>query len=157
MQKISTFLWFDGQAEPAANFYVSIFKNSRIKAISRNSENAPGPTGEVLVVEFELDGMTFHAMNGGPGHPFSDAISLMVYCDDQAEVDHLWDNLTSDGGRPVACGWLTDKYGVSWQITPKALMEMIKDPDKAKVGKVMGAMMQMVKLDIAKLKAAYDS
>jgi predicted 3-demethylubiquinone-9 3-methyltransferase (glyoxalase superfamily) len=155
MQKISPFLWFDTQAEEAANFYVSIFKNSKIGHIMRNTGDAPGPKGAVLVVGFELDGQQFSALNGGPQFKFSEAISFMVSCEDQAEVDHYWDKL-SEGGATNVCGWLKDKYGLSWQVVPVEFLTMASDPDPAKVGRVMGAMMQMTKMDIAKLRQAFE-
>jgi predicted 3-demethylubiquinone-9 3-methyltransferase (glyoxalase superfamily) len=155
MQKISPFLWFDTQAEEAANFYVSIFKNSRIRRIARNGEQGPGPAGSVLVVSFELDGQPFTALNGGPQFKFTEAISLVVDCADQAEVDHMWERL-GEGGQPGVCGWLKDRYGLSWQIVPVEFMQMATDPDPAKVGRVMGAMMQMTKMDIAKLREAFE-
>ncbi|MDB5460383.1 MAG: 3-demethylubiquinone-9 3-methyltransferase [Caulobacteraceae bacterium] len=155
MQKISPFLWFDTQAEEAANFYVSIFKNSRIRRIARNGEQGPGPAGSVLVVSFELDGQQFTALNGGPQFKFTEAISLVVDCADQAEVDHMWERL-GEGGQPGVCGWLKDRYGLSWQIVPVEFMQMATDPDPAKVGRVMGAMMQMTKMDIAKLREAFE-
>ena len=155
-QKISPMLWFDGNAEEAANFYTSIFKNSRVTDVMRNVDGVPGPKGGALLVSFELDGLQFTALNGGPNFKFTEAISLVVMCDDQQEVDTLWSKLTGDGGQEVQCGWLKDKYGLSWQIVPKAFMEMVKDKDAKKVERVMGAMMQMVKFDIKKLEAAYE-
>ena len=156
VQKISPFLWFDNNAEEAVNFYVSLFGNSKIGKVMRNGDNGPGPKGSVLVMDFELEGQQFHALNGGPVYKFTPAISFLVLCDDQKEVDQLWSKLTGDGGKEVQCGWLEDKYGLSWQIVPKAFMEMVSDKDPAKVGRVMAAMMQMVKFDIKKLQAAYD-
>jgi predicted 3-demethylubiquinone-9 3-methyltransferase (glyoxalase superfamily) len=155
MQKITTFLWFDHQAEDAAKFYVSIFKDSKITHIMPKTESVPGPS-KVLVVRFQLQGQEFVAMNGGPGHPLTDAISLSVDCEDQKEVDHYWEKLTSGGGKEVQCGWLTDKYGLSWQVVPNAMTRMISDKDPVKVDRVMQAMMKMVKLDIAALKKAYE-
>lgn len=155
MQKITPFLWFNDKAEEAANFYVSIFKNSKIVEIARYGDAGPGPKGSVMVVSFELEGQKFTALNGGPTYSFTPAISLVVNCDSQQEVDAMWDKLC-EGGKPVQCGWLTDKYGLSWQIVPVALFEMMKDPDPAKKSRMMGAMMQMVKLDIAKLKTAFE-
>jgi predicted 3-demethylubiquinone-9 3-methyltransferase (glyoxalase superfamily)/uncharacterized protein YndB with AHSA1/START domain len=148
MQKITPFLWFDTQAEEAANFYVSIFKNSKITKSMR------GPDGKMLTVGFELDGQHFTALNGGPHFKFTEAISFVVDCKSQAEVDELWEKLIADGGSPSQCGWLKDKYGVSWQITPTVLIELVTDPDKEKAGRVFQAMMQMGKIDIAKLLAA---
>ena len=153
MPKITPFLWFDHEAEEAATFYTSIFKNSKMGAISRSGESGPGPAGSVLTVSFEIEGTDYIALNGGPNHKFSDAISFMVHCENQQEVDYYWEKLGA-GGKEVACGWLTDKYGLSWQITPTALMKLLSDPDKAKAGRVMQAMLKMVKLDIAALEAA---
>jgi predicted 3-demethylubiquinone-9 3-methyltransferase (glyoxalase superfamily) len=155
MQKIVTFLWFDNQAEEAANFYVSIFNNSKIVSLSRYGEGSPGPAGSVMVVVFELDGQQFMALNGGPIFHFTEAISLVVNCETQAEVDNLWDKLLSGGGQPSRCGWLKDKYGLSWQIVPTALGKLMSDPDPEKSKRVTQAMLQMVKLDIAKLEQAY--
>ena len=154
MQKITPFLWFDTHAEEAANFYVAIFPNSRVGQISRYGEGAPMPAGTVLTVGFELDGQAFTALNGGPTFKFNEAISFVVRCKDQAEVDHYWTSLTADGGREVQCGWLTDRFGVSWQIVPDRLLEFLDHPDEAVRQRVFGAMMQMVKLDIARLEAA---
>ena len=154
--RISLCLWFDGQAEEAANFYVSIFKNSRITAISHYGEGGPGPKGSVMVVGFALDGQDFTALNGGPMFKFNEAISLMVNCETQAEIDHYWDKLTADGGRPVQCGWLKDKFGISWQIVPTVIAALMQDKDSAKSQAVMAAIMQMVKLDIAALQKAFD-
>jgi predicted 3-demethylubiquinone-9 3-methyltransferase (glyoxalase superfamily) len=160
MQKITTFLWFDKEAEDAANFYVSLFRNSRITTIARRDEAVAKATGQspgsVLLVTFELDGQEFMALNGGPHHKLSNAMSLLVHCDDQAEVDRLWDTLC-EGGQPNVCGWLTDKFGLSWQIVPKVHMEMMRDPNPKKSAAVMAAMMQMTKFDIATLKKAYDA
>jgi len=155
MQKIVTFLWFDHQAEEAANFYVSLFKNSKIVNVSRYGDAGPGPKGSAMVVVFELDGQRYMALNGGPHFKFSPAISLMVNCETQAEVDGLWDKLLADGGKPSRCGWLEDKYGLSWQIVPTALGRLMSDPDPEKSKRVTQAMLQMVKLDIAKLEEAY--
>jgi predicted 3-demethylubiquinone-9 3-methyltransferase (glyoxalase superfamily) len=153
MQKITPFLWFDNQAEEAANFYLSIFKNSRIINIARYGDGAPGPKGSVMSVTFELEGQPFMALNGGPMFHFTEAISLFVNCNSQQEVDDLWEKLTA-GGTPGRCGWLKDKYGLSWQIIPSALMEALgsKDPEKAK--RSMQAMLQMNKIDIDKIKNA---
>lgn len=159
MQKITPFLWFDENAEEAVNFYTSIFKNSKIKRISRyKNEPAAVPghaPGSVMTITFELEGQEFTAMNGGPGYKFTPAISLMVNCKTQEEVDYYWDALAR-GGQEVQCGWLTDKYGMSWQITPIAMMDMLHDKDEEKAKRAMQAMMQMVKLDVNKLKQAYD-
>jgi predicted 3-demethylubiquinone-9 3-methyltransferase (glyoxalase superfamily) len=155
MQKITPFLWFDNQAEEAMNFYVSIFKNSRILSVSRYGEAGPGPAGEVMTATFQLEGQEFMALNGGPDHNFTDAISFFVDCKTQEEVDELWDKL-SEGGEPGPCGWLKDKFGLSWQIIPRILGELLNDPDPVKSQRVMQAMLQMGKIDIAGLKAAYD-
>ncbi len=154
MQKITPFLWFDGQAEQAANFYVSVFrKNSKILEVARYGEAGPGPKGSVMTVAFELEGQKFTALNGGPQYQFTPAVSFVVNCATQAEVDEYWKKL-AEGGQEVACGWLTDKYGLSWQIVPTRLMELITDPDKKKVGRVMQAMLQMKKIDVAALERA---
>jgi predicted 3-demethylubiquinone-9 3-methyltransferase (glyoxalase superfamily) len=155
-QKITTFLWFDNNAEEAAKFYVSIFKNSKILNVTRYGDAGPGPKGTAMVCTFELEGQQFIALNGGPQFKFTEAISLFVDCQTQHEVDDLWNKLTADGGSPSQCGWLKDKYGLSWQIIPSALMEMMSDKDPAKSSRVMQAMLQMTKIDIEKLKRAYD-
>jgi predicted 3-demethylubiquinone-9 3-methyltransferase (glyoxalase superfamily) len=154
MQKITPFLWFDNQAEEAMNFYVSIFKNSKVGTISRYGDAGPGPKGSVMVASFELDGMQFMALNGGPHFKFTEAISLYVNCETQDEVDYFWNRLTAGGGQPSQCGWLKDKYGLSWQIVPSALPRLLSDPDGAKANRVMQAMMQMQKIDVAKLEQA---
>ena len=153
MQKITPFLWFDGQVEQAVKFYTSIFKNSKIKKIARYTKVGPGPEGSVMTVAFTLNGQDFVALNGGPNFKFTEAISLVVNCETQAEVDRYWKKLSA-GGKKVACGWLQDKYGLFWQITPTMLTKLIADIDSDKVNRVMTAMMKMVKLDIKKLKAA---
>jgi len=153
MPKVTPFLWFDKEAEDAARFYTSIFKNSKLGAIIRSGEAGPGPAGSALTVSFELEGTEYTALNGGPGHNFTDAVSFVVHCEKQEEVDYYWEKLGA-GGKEVACGWLTDKFGLSWQIVPTVLMKLLGDPDKAKAGRVMQAMMKMVKLDIAGLEAA---
>jgi predicted 3-demethylubiquinone-9 3-methyltransferase (glyoxalase superfamily) len=155
MQKITPFLWFNDQAEEAARFYVSIFKNSKIHNISRYPKDSPGTEGKVMVVNFELDGQQFISLNGGPIYTFNEAISFQIECKDQVEVDHYWENLTS-GGEPIQCGWLKDKFGVSWQVVPIQLGELMSDPDPDKVYRVNQAMLKMVKLDIAKLQAAFE-
>ena len=155
MQKITTFLWFDDQAEEAINFYMSIFDNSRLLSVNRWEEGSPFPAGLLMAATFELDGQQFMAMNAGPQFKFTEAISLMVKCETQDEIDDKWAKLTADGGEESQCGWLKDKYGLSWQITPPILLEMMADPDREKAGRVMQAMMQMQKIDIAKLKQAY--
>jgi len=154
MQKITPFLWFDGKAEEAMRFYVSIFKNSKVGAITRYGDAGPGPNGTVMVVTFQLDGQEFIALNGGPQFTFSPAISFVVNCETQEEVDALWEKL-SEGGEKLQCGWLRDKYGLSWQIVPTVLGEMMQDKDVEKSQRVMKAMLQMTKLDIERLKQAY--
>lgn len=156
MQKISPFLWFDDQAEEAANHYVSIFKNSKILDVSRYGEGAPFPAGTVLGVTFVLDGVEFQALNGGPQFGFTEAISFFVKAETQEEIDDLWEKLTAEG-EPGRCGWLKDKYGLSWQIVPLLLGELLADPDADKAGAVMQAMMQMGKIDIEGLQGAYNS
>ncbi|MFA5921960.1 MAG: VOC family protein [Methylococcaceae bacterium] len=156
MQKITPFLWFDNQAEEAMSFYVSIFKNSKILSVNRYGEGAPAPKGTVMTANFELDGQVFTALNGGPMFKFSPAISFVVHCETQAEVDEYWANLSA-GGKENQCAWLDDKFGVSWQIVPNALIELLSDTDPAKAGRVMQAMMQMTKIDIAALKRAYEA
>jgi predicted 3-demethylubiquinone-9 3-methyltransferase (glyoxalase superfamily) len=151
VQKITPFLWFDNQAEEAANFYVSIFKNSKLGKIVRYGEAGPGPEGSVMTVAFELEGQQFTALNGGPHFKFAEAVSFVVDCTSQAEVDYFWDKLTAGGGQPSQCGWLKDKYGLSWQITPRILIEFITDADQAKSQRVFRAMLRMTKIDIAKL------
>ena len=155
MQKITPFLWFDNQAEEAVRFYTSIFKNSKIGTLVRCGDAGPGPKGTVLTAAFQLDGQEFVALNGGPLYKFSPAISFVVNCETQEEVDHYWDKLSA-GGEKVQCGWLTDKYGVSWQIVPTILTKLLQDKDAEKSKRVMQAMMQMVKLDINGLKRAYE-
>jgi predicted 3-demethylubiquinone-9 3-methyltransferase (glyoxalase superfamily) len=155
MQKISPFLWFDNQAEEAMNHYVSIFKNSKAGSITRFGDAGPGPKGSVMTASFELEGQQFTALNGGPQFKFTEAISFFVRCETQEEVDRLWDKL-SEGGQTQQCGWLKDKFGLSWQIVPSVLIEMMKDPDPQKSQRVMEAMLQMTKIDIARLKQAYE-
>lgn len=155
MQKITPFLWFDGKAEEAAKFYTSIFKNSKIGRIDRYPEGAPAPAGSVMSVTFQIEGQEFHALNGGPMYKFTPAISFFVNCTTQEEVDELWEKL-SEGGTPNRCGWLQDKFGVSWQIIPAVLREMLGDKDPQKSKRVMEAMLQMVKIDIKRLKQAYE-
>lgn len=155
MQKITPFLWFNTQAEEAANFYVSIFKNSEIETVSRYGDAGPGPKGSVMIVQFQLEGQRFTALNGGPIFTFTPAISLLVDCQTQDEVDDLWQKL-STGGRPDRCGWLTDKYGLSWQIIPSALGKLMSDPDPEKSKRVMQAMLQMDKIDIKRLEQAHQ-
>jgi len=154
-QKIAPFLWFDNQAEEAMNFYVSIFKNSKVISVGRYGEAGPGPKGTVMTASFELEGQEFMALNGGPEYKFTEAISFFVNCETQEEVDKLWEKL-SEGGEKGPCGWLKDKYGVSWQIVPTVLGEMLSDPDPEKSARVMKAMLQMKKIDINALKQAYE-
>lgn len=155
MQKITPFLWFDGKAEEAMNFYVSIFKNSKVGSITRYGEAGPGPKGTAMIATFQLEGQDFIALNGGPQYTFTPAISLFVDCKTQQEVDELWEKL-SEGGKTDRCGWLRDKYGLSWQIVPSALRELMGDKDPEKSKRVMKAMLQMTKIDIQGLKQAYD-
>jgi len=154
MQKIIPYLWFDDNAEEAVNFYVSVFKNARIGKVLYYGDAGPGPTGKVLTITFEIEGLELVALNGGPQFKFTEAISLFVNCATQAEVDELWAKL-SDGGEEQQCGWLKDKYGLSWQIIPQALMDLMQDKDAAKAQRVMQAMLQMRKIDIAALQRAY--
>jgi predicted 3-demethylubiquinone-9 3-methyltransferase (glyoxalase superfamily) len=154
-QKITTFLWFDREAEEAATFYTSIFEDSKILAVSRYGDAGPGPKGSVMTVEFQLAGQRFLALNGGPHFKFTEAISLVVDCETQEEVDALWGKLTSGGGREAPCGWLKDRFGLSWQIVPSALGQLMRDPDPERSKRVMQAMLQMKKLDIAALKRAH--
>lgn len=155
MPRIAPFLWFDGQAEEAATLYTSIFPNSRIVSVSRCGDAGPGPKGSVLVIAFELDGKRFNALNGGPQFRFTEAVSFVIDCASQEEVDHYWERL-SDGGAPQQCGWLKDRFGVSWQVVPTVLPELLGDPDPARAGRAMQAMLQMTRLDIAALRAAAD-
>lgn len=155
MQKITPFLWFDDKAEEAATFYVSIFKNSKIGRISRYGEGGPQPKGTAMSVTFQLEGLEFMALNGGPEFTFTPAISLFVNCETQEEVDELWEKLSA-GGKKERCGWLKDKYGLSWQIIPSALGQMMQDKDPRKSKRVMNAMLQMDKIEIKALKQAYE-
>jgi predicted 3-demethylubiquinone-9 3-methyltransferase (glyoxalase superfamily) len=155
MQKITPFLWFDDKAEQAMNFYVSVFKNSKVGRITPNGEGGPGPKGTVMSVTFQLDGQEFMALNGGPHFTFTPAISLFVNCETQKEVDELWEKL-SEGGKQERCGWLKDKYGLSWQIIPSALGKLMQDKNAARAKSVMTAMLQMNKIDIEALQQAYD-
>jgi len=155
MQKITPFLWFDGRAEEAANFYTAIFPNSKIVSMTRSGEAGPGPKGSVMSATFELQGQEFIALNGGPMFTFSPAISFFVPCETQEEIDKFWEKL-SEGGEKQRCGWLKDKFGVSWQIVPTVLGQLLQDKDAEKSKRVMNAMLQMDKLDIASLKRAND-
>ena len=155
MQKITPFLWFNDNAEEAMNFYTSIFKNSKVVSVSRYGDAGPGPKGSVMVGKFEIEGQEFMALNGGPVYKLTPAVSFVVNCETQQEVDDFWDKLTA-GGQPIQCGWLTDKYGVSWQIVPTILGQLMADKDPVKSGRVMKAMLQMIKIDIAGLQRAYN-
>jgi predicted 3-demethylubiquinone-9 3-methyltransferase (glyoxalase superfamily) len=155
MQKPTPNLWFDGNAEEAMNFYVSLFPNSRVTNVTRYTEAGPGPAGSVLTVSFEINGQDFVGINGGPHYKFTPAVSFSVLCETQAEIDRVW-NALLEGGAPSQCGWLADKFGLSWQIVPKILLEYLKDKDRAKANRVMQAMLKMVKLDIAELQQAYE-
>ena len=156
MQKISPFLWFDSNAEEAVNFYVSIFKDSKIKDVSRYGDAGPGPKGQVMVMSFEIEGQEFVALNGGPRFKFTEAVSFVVHCNGQKEVDHYWDRLLEGGGQTQACGWLKDRYGLSWQIVPNEFFDLMKDKDPAVRNRVMQAMMGMVKFDVEGLKKAAE-
>ena len=153
-QKITTFLWFDNNAEEAAKFYVSVFKNSRILDMTRYTDAGPGPKGSVMTVSFELDGEQFTALNGGPQFKFTEAISLVINCNSQEEVDYFWNKLTEGGGQESQCGWLKDKFGLSWQVVPEALMKLLKETHGEKAKHLIEALMQMKKLDIKKLEEA---
>jgi predicted 3-demethylubiquinone-9 3-methyltransferase (glyoxalase superfamily) len=154
MQKITPFLWFDNQAEEAVKFYTSIFKNSKVGTIARYGDAGPGPKGSVMTVSFELDGLEFTALNGGPVFRFNEAISFVVDCTSQQEVDELWAKLT-EGGEEGQCGWLKDRFGVSWQIVPRVLIELMNDPDPEKAKRVTEAMLKMKKIEIKSLQEAY--
>jgi predicted 3-demethylubiquinone-9 3-methyltransferase (glyoxalase superfamily) len=153
-QKITTFLWFDNNAEAAMEFYTAIFKHSKLLSVSRYGEAGPGPKGTVMVGAFELEGQRFLALNGGPRFKFTEAISLVIDCETQEEIDYFWDKLSA-GGQTQACGWLKDKFGLSWQVVPSVLSELMQDKDPQKSKRVMEAMLQMVKFDIARLQAAH--
>ena len=154
MQKIVTYLWFDNQAEEAAKLYTSLFDDSRITHVQRYGDVGPGPKGTAMIVNFELGGQEFIALNGGPQYQFTEAVSLLVNCENQAEVDRLWGKLT-EGGEEQPCGWLKDKFGLSWQIIPTALGRLMSDPDPEKAGRVMQAMLQMSKIEVSGLEQAY--
>ena len=154
MQKITPCLWFRNEAEEAVDFYVSIFPDAKKGRVLRSGESGPGPVGSVILVSFELAGQSFQALNGNQEESFNNSISLSIDCKDQAEVDHYWAKLIGDRGKEIACGWLKDRYGVSWQVVPEILPRLLNDPDKAKAGRVMQAMMKMVKIDIAVIEQA---
>ncbi|QDT37247.1 VOC family protein [Stratiformator vulcanicus] len=155
--KVTPCLWFDNEGEEVAEFYTSVFPNSSIDYVNRSTIEWPGgKVGDALLIEFSLAGQPYQALNGGPQEPFNDRISLSVSCKDQEEVDYFWDALTSDGGEPVMCGWLKDKFGVRWQIVPEPLERMLRDQDSEKVRRAMEAMLQMVKLDLAELEQAFE-
>jgi predicted 3-demethylubiquinone-9 3-methyltransferase (glyoxalase superfamily) len=152
-QKITPFLWFNDNAEEAVNFYASIFKNSKVNSTARYGAEGPGPAGSVMTVSFELDGQGFVALNGGPHFKFTEAVSFVINVDSQEEIDHYWNKLT-EGGQPSRCGWLKDRFGLSWQVVPRILTRLLTDKDRQKAGRVMQAMMQMDKIDIARLEEA---
>ncbi len=156
MQKIITYLWFDQQAEEAAEFYTSLFPDSKILEVNRYGDAGPGPKGQAMMVRFQLAGQEHLALNGGPQFRFNEAISLFVNCDTQEEVDHLWERLTGNGGEESMCGWLKDRYGLSWQIVPKALPKLLSDPDTGRAQRAMQAMLGMRKIDVAALERAAD-
>ena len=156
MQKITPFLWFDDRAEEAMHHYVSIFRNSKVHGVARYGDAGPGPKGSVMIAAFELEGQRFTALNGGPQFKFTEAVSFVVNCETQAEVDRLWDKLLEGGGKPSQCGWLKDKFGLSWQIIPTVLPELISDPDPERARRVTEAMLQMTKIDLATLRQAYE-
>lgn len=156
MHKITPFLWFNGNAEEAMNHYVATFRNSKVLEVSRAVAGGPWPAGSVMSVTFELEGQRFHGLNGGPKYSFTPAISMLVDCATQEEVDHLWERLLEGGGQPQACGWLTDRFGLSWQIIPTLLGKLLRDKDAAKAGRVAQAMLQMVRIDMAALQRAAD-
>src|SRR4051812_18634781 len=155
MQKIVPFLWFDHNAEEAMNFYISVFKDSKVGKVSRYPKGAPGNmAGQVMTAQFEINGQEFLALNGGPMFKFTEAVSFVISCENQEEVDYYWNKLTADGGEESMCGWLKDKFGLSWQVTPRILIQLLNHKDKEKAGRVMKAMMTMKKIDIAKLQEA---
>jgi predicted 3-demethylubiquinone-9 3-methyltransferase (glyoxalase superfamily) len=154
MSKITPFLWFNNNAEEAMNFYVSLFKSASIGSISRYGPGGPGPEGSVMAASFELEGQQFAVLNGGPMYQFTEAVSFVINCDTQEEVDHFWNALTANGGQESRCGWLKDRFGLSWQVVPRVLPKLLSNPDKAKAGRAMQAMMGMNKLDIQKLEEA---
>jgi predicted 3-demethylubiquinone-9 3-methyltransferase (glyoxalase superfamily) len=156
MPAISPMLWFETQAEEAAKFYTTLFKNSKIRQIVRYGDAGPGPKGSVMVVDFEIDGQPFTGLNGGPNFKFTEAVSFVIHCQTQAEIDEYWTKLTSDGGKESQCGWLKDKYGLSWQVVSDAVIKMLSDPDPKRVNRVMEAVFKMKKIDIATAQKAYD-
>jgi len=156
-QRITPFLWYDTQAEEAANFYVSVFKNSKVVGVVRYGDVGPGPKGSVMIVEFELEGLKFVGLNGGPHFKFTEAVSFAISCATQEEVDYFWEKLTADGGQESQCGWLKDKYGLSWQVVPSRAIELLKDNDSPKSQRVMQAIMLMKKMDIATLEKAAEA
>lgn len=156
MQKITPFLWFNDNAEEAMNYYLSIFKDAKLLNASRYGEGGPGPAGKLMVATFSIEGQEFMVLNGGPHYTITPAVSFMLHCDTQEELDRYWTALTANGGQEVECGWLTDKFGVSWQIVPTALGKWMSDPDKAKTGRVFAALMKMKKLSIPELQKAYE-
>ena len=156
MQRIMPCLWFDGRAEEAMEFYTSVFKGSKAGKITHYGEAGPGKPGSVMTVAFEIEGMEFMGINGGPQFQFSEAVSFMISCKDQEEVDYYWDRLTADGGKEGQCGWLSDRFGLAWQVVPEGMDEVFSDPDPAKAERSMAAMMKMKKLDIAELRAAAE-
>ena len=157
MPAITPWLWFATEAEDAANYYVSIFPNSRVTEVSRHGDAGPGAPGTVLAATFELDGTPFAALNGGTDFPFNESVSFLIDCADQSEVDHYWERLTADGGEESRCGWLKDRYGVSWQVVPRRLNQLLGDPDPGRARRAMQAMLGMAKIDVAGLEAAADA
>jgi len=156
-QRITPFLWYDTQAEEAANFYVSIFKNSKVGLITRYGDTGPGKKGSVMTVAFELDGVQFTALNAGPQFPFTEAVSFVVNCETQEEIDYYWEKLSDGGGKKSRCGWLKDKFGLSWQVVPTVLVDMMHDNNREKSNRVMNAVMEMDKIDISALRKAYHN
>ncbi|MGW5847450.1 VOC family protein [Streptomyces sp. NPDC055254] len=152
----TTCLWFDGDAEAAADYYLSVFKDGRLGRIGRYTEAGPGPAGSVMVVEFEINGQKFIGLNGGPQFPFTEAVSFQIRCADEAEADYYYEALTRDGGQESACGWVKDKFGVSWQVTPEEAIDLVSDPDPARAARATAAMMRMKKLDVAAMRRAAD-
>ena len=153
--RVTPFLWFDSQAEEAADYYVGIIPNSKVTGVTRYGEGGPGPEGSAMTVSFELCGQPVTALNGGPSHALTEAFSFLVNCETQAEVDRLWDALLADGGTPSRCGWLTDRFGLTWQIIPDRMFELMADPDPARAGRVVQAMLQMMKIDVDAVERAY--